>query len=111
MHDDNVENAAPAARPIAGLVEVQKGTVVSRQLIRKKTGNVTLFAFDAGEGLSEHTAPFDALVLGLEGEAEVVIDGAAHRLRAGETLTMPAGHPHALRTSAAFKMMLVMIRE
>jgi quercetin dioxygenase-like cupin family protein len=111
MHSDERNDAAPAARPIAALVDVQKGTVVSRQLIRKKTGNVTLFAFDAGEGLSEHTAPFDALVLGLEGEAEIVIDGSAHRLRAGETITMPAGHPHALRTAAPFKMMLVMIRE
>ena len=101
----------PEVRSLADLVSVQKGTVISRQLIKRKTGNVTLFAFDAGEGLSEHTAPFDALVLGVEGEADIVIDGTPHRVSAGETITMPAGRPHAVRTAQPFKMLLVMIRE
>jgi quercetin dioxygenase-like cupin family protein len=114
--DETMESPRdPGERPepqcLADLVTVQKGTVISRQLIKKKTGSVTLFAFDGGEGLSEHTAPFDALVLAVEGEADIVIDQTPHRLQAGETITMPAGHPHAVRTSQPFKMLLVMIRE
>jgi quercetin dioxygenase-like cupin family protein len=101
----------PEARRLADLVTMQKGTVISRQLIKRKTGSVTLFAFDGGEGLSEHTAPFDAFVLAVEGEADIVIDGTPHRLQAGGTITMPAGHPHAVRTAQPFKMLLVMIRE
>jgi quercetin dioxygenase-like cupin family protein len=79
-------------------------------LLNKKTGTVTLFAFDEGEGLSEHTAPFDALVYMLDGEAEVVISGASHHLQAGELILMPAGEPHALKAVQKFKMMLVMIK-
>jgi quercetin dioxygenase-like cupin family protein len=83
----------------------------SRTLVKKKTGTVTLFAFDRGEGLSEHTAPFDALVIVLDGEAEITIAGKAHILAAGETILMPANQPHALRAGQPFKMMLVMIRD
>ena len=95
---------------MAGLVDYQKGAVVSRQIINKPTGTVTVFAFDKGEGLSEHTAPFDALVQILDGEAEVTISGKPNRLEAGEMIIMPANQPHALKALARFKMALVMIR-
>jgi quercetin dioxygenase-like cupin family protein len=84
--------------------------VVSRTLIDKKTGTVTLFAFAAGQGLSEHTAPFDAMVQILDGEAEIIISGNALRLEEGEMVIMPANEPHALRAAKPFKMMLTMIR-
>lgn len=92
------------------LLSYQDGAVVSRTLINKKTGTVTLFAFDAGEGLSEHTAPFDALVYLLDGEAEVTISGKSHHLKTGEMILMPAGAPHALKATQKFKMMLTMIK-
>ncbi len=98
-----VENAAR-------LVDYQPGSVVSRQLIRKQTGNVTLFAFDQGQGLAEHTSPFDALVQVVEGSAEVAIAGQPHLLGAGEMILMPAGKPHALKAVHRFKMVLTMIR-
>lgn len=89
----------------------QAESVVSREIIRKKEGTVTLFAFDAGQGLSEHKAPFDALVQVVDGEADVFIDGEAHRLHAGEIIIMPANIPHALQAVTAFKMILTMIRQ
>ncbi len=92
------------------LVDYQEGAVVSRTIVDKKTGTVTLFAFDEGQGLSEHTAPFDALVYLLDGEAEIVISGEAFRVKAGEMIIMPANEPHALRAVKKFKMVLVMIR-
>lgn len=92
------------------LVTYQKGSVVSRALVQKKVGTITLFAFDEGEGLSEHTAPFDALVSILDGEAEIVLGGVPHHLTAGEMIIMPAGVPHALRASKRFRMLLAMIR-
>ena len=95
---------------MAGLVEYQAGSVVSRAIIQQKTGTVTLFAFDEGQGLSEHTAPFDALVCLLDGQAEIVISGASHFLKQGEMIIMPAHEPHALKAVKPFKMMLVMIR-
>jgi len=95
---------------MAGLVEYQTGSVVSRAIIQQKTGTVTLFAFDEGQGLSEHTAPFDALVCLLDGQAEIVISGASHFLKQGEMIIMPAHEPHALKAVKPFKMMLVMIR-
>jgi quercetin dioxygenase-like cupin family protein len=94
----------------SALVEYQPGAVVSRTLVKKSTGTVTAFAFAAGEGLSEHTAPFDALVLMVEGESEISIAGAPHRLTAGQLLRLPAGRPHAVRAITPFKMILVMIR-
>jgi quercetin dioxygenase-like cupin family protein len=84
--------------------------VVSRTIIEKKTGTVTLFAFDKGQGLSEHTAPFDAMVEILDGEAEITISGKPHSVKAGEFIIMPAGKPHSLRAVKKFKMALVMIR-
>jgi quercetin dioxygenase-like cupin family protein len=94
----------------AGFVDYQAGAVVSREVLRKETGVVTAFAFDEGEGLSEHTAPFDALVCVLDGTAEIIIAGKSNRVAAGEMIIMPAHKPHALKAVTKFKMMLVMIR-
>jgi quercetin dioxygenase-like cupin family protein len=93
------------------LVAPQPGAVVSRTLIKKGSGTVTVFAFDEGEGLSEHTAPFDALVLDLEGEADISISGTPHHVGAGQILRLPAGKPHAVKAATPFKMLLIMIRE
>ena len=95
---------------LIGLIEYQEGSVVSRTIIDKATGTCTLFAFDGGQGLSEHTAPFDALVYILDGETEVTISGKVNRLTQGEMIIMPANEPHALLAIKRFKMMLVMIR-
>jgi quercetin dioxygenase-like cupin family protein len=84
--------------------------VVSREIMGKETGTVTLFAFDEGQGLSEHTAPFDALVHLLDGEADITISGKTLRLKEGEMVIMPAGEPHSLKAIRRFKMMLIMIR-
>ena len=92
------------------LIGYQDGAVVSRAVIKQPAGNVTLFAFDAGQELSEHTAPYDALVHVLDGEAEIAIAGQPHRLRAGDVIVMPANKPHAVRASARMKMLLTMIR-
>jgi quercetin dioxygenase-like cupin family protein len=96
---------------VKGLVGYQDGSVVSRTLIDKPAGTVTLFSFDEGQGLSEHTAPFDAMVHIVDGEAEISIDGEPHAVSEGEMIIMPAGHPHALRANKPFKMLLVMVRE
>lgn len=101
--------ASRPARP-SDLIGYQQGSVVSRTLIDKKTGTVTLFAFDEDQGLSEHTTPFDALVHILDGEAEVTISGKTHRLTEGEMIIMPANEPHALRALKKFRMMLTMIK-
>jgi quercetin dioxygenase-like cupin family protein len=101
---------APEVRRLADLAPYQQGAVVSRTVIKQPAGTVTLFAFDAGEGLSEHTAPFEALVCVMDGEAEVRIDGTPYRVAAGETITLPAGHPHALKALERFRMLLVMVR-
>ena len=95
---------------VKDLVAYDKGSVVSRTLINKPVGTVTIFSFDKGEGLSEHTAPFDALVQILDGEAEISIMGKPRLVKAGELIIMPAKKPHALRAVKRFKMMLVMIR-
>ena len=93
------------------LVAYQAGAVVSREIVKKKTGTVTLFAFDKAQGLSEHTVPFDALVQVLDGMAEITVGGVPHRLGKDEMMLMPANVPHALKAVERFKMMLVMIRE
>jgi len=95
---------------LSDLVDYQDGAVVSRMVIKKDTGNVTLFSFDQGQGLSEHTAPFDAMVYILDGEAEVVISGKPNHLKAGEMIIMPADEPHSLKAIKRFKMLLIMIR-
>lgn len=93
------------------LVAYQAGAVVSREIVKKKTGSVTAFAFDKDQGLSEHTAPFDALVQVLDGTAEISIGGEPHTVAQGEMILMPANVPHALKAVERFKMLLVMIRE
>ena len=98
------------ARSLVDLVAYQEASVVSKALLDKKTGTVTLFAFDKGQGLSEHTAPFDAMVFVLDGVAEIVIAGNPVVVRQGEMLVMPANQPHALKAVERFKMMLTMIR-
>ena len=102
---------APAVLSVAELIQYQTATVVSRTLVKKPAGTVTVFAFDANEGLSEHTAPFDALVFVVDGEAEISIAGTPYRVHAGEMLRLPANRPHAVRAVRRFKMLLVMIRE
>ena len=103
---DEMEGAQAAA----ALIQVQPGAVVSRTIVKKPAGTVTLFGFDAGEGLSEHTTPFDALVLGVEGQAEITIAGVAHTVAAGDLLKLPASRPHAVKATTAFKMILVMVK-
>ena len=97
-------------KPLLELIAYQDGAVVSRQLVTKSTGNVTLFAFDQYQGLSEHTAPFDALVHVLEGAAEITVSGAPHEVKAGEIILLPAAQPHAVKALTRFKMLLTMIR-
>ena len=101
---------AGEALELAALVAYQEGTVISRTLIDKQIGTVTVFAFDEGEGLSEHTVPYDALVQILDGEAEITIAGVAKQVTAGQMIIMPADRPHAVKAVKRFKMLLVMIR-
>jgi len=114
LNDDNVRAAArPPIGQVAeltGLVEYQEGSVVSRTVIDKEAGTVTLFAFAQGQGLSEHTAPFDALVYVVDGEAQITIAGELFTVPAGKVLIMPAHQPHAVSAPHQFKMLLVMIR-
>ncbi len=103
-------NAQPQVQTLAEMVSYQAGSVVSRTLIRQEQGTVTLFAFDQGETLSEHTAPYDALVYLVDGEAEIMIDGETYRVKQGEVITLPANRPHAVNAVRRFKMLLIMIR-
>ena len=103
-------NATAEVKQLAELLQYQDGSIVSRVLLKNKGGTVTLFAFDVGEGLSEHTAPFDALVVVTDGEADVEIAGESFRVRQGETIVLPANRPHALKAVSRFKMLLIMIR-
>lgn len=98
------------AAALADLVAYQDGSVVSREVVKGKTGTVTVFAFDAGQGLSEHTAPFDAMVHVLDGEVEITIEGDLHNVKQGEAIVMPANRPHALHAAQKFKMLLIMIK-
>lgn len=95
---------------IENLLDYQDNAVVSREIIRKETGTVTIFAFDKGEGLSEHTAPFDAMVQVVDGTAEIIIAGKINTVKKGEMIIMPAEIPHALNAVERFKMILTMIR-
>ena len=96
---------------LAELVDYQDGTIVSKTIINKEAGTVTLFAFAEGQGLSEHTAPFDAIVYIIDGEAEVLIAGKPFHPRAGDMIIMPANKPHALKAVKEFKMLLVMVKK
>lgn len=95
---------------VEDLLEYQENAVVSREIIRKETGTVTIFAFDKGEGLSEHTAPFDAMVQVVDGTAEIIISGSKNVVKKGELIIMPANEPHALNAIERYKMVLTMIR-
>ena len=95
---------------LVNLVDYQDGSVVSKEIIKKEKGTVSLFAFDQGQGLSEHTAPFDAWVYIFDGKAKINIAGKQHSLKTGETIIMPANKPHSLKAIDRFKMLLVMIR-
>jgi quercetin dioxygenase-like cupin family protein len=106
---DNNDLLGVVVKPV-DLVDYQEGSVVSRTVIDKNEGNLTLFAFDEGQGLSEHTTPFDALVHVVDGEAQVTISGKSLNVTEGEMVIMPANQPHALRATTRFKMMLVMIK-
>ncbi len=106
MNDDSI---AKGAR-LTDLVQYQDGAVVSRSVFKNDAGSVTLFAFAEGEALSEHTAPYDALVYVAEGEARVAVSEAVHDVRGGELLLLPAGVPHSLKAVSEFKMMLMMLR-
>jgi len=108
MPQNNLENGPQS---LAGLVDYQEGSVVSRTLLKKSTGTITAFAFDKDQSLSEHTSPHDALVLSLDGELDIKIEGETHRLSRGEVLLMPANKPHAVYANSRSKMLLVMIRE
>ena len=110
MEQKKHEKVVGKAIRLVDLADYQEGSVVSRAIIDQKTGTVTFFAFDEGQGLSEHTAPFDALVYLLDGEAEIVISGKAICLKQGEMVIMPANQPHALKAMRNFKMILTMIR-
>lgn len=96
---------------LSEMISYQDGSVVSKEIIKKQTGTVTLFAFDKGQGLSEHTAPFDALVNIIDGQAEVTISGKPFIVNEGEVITMPANKPHSLKAVEKFKMLLVMIKK
>ncbi len=104
------ERVAPEAMTLADMVQYQEGSIVSRTMVKKPTGTITLFAFDKGQALSEHTAPFDALVQILDGDAEVTIGGKPVHARKGDMVMLPAGKPHALKAVRRFKMLLTMIR-
>ena len=109
MTAEKVDLMAPAL-DLAGLLAYQEGAVISRTLIDKKVGTITAFAFAEGEGLSEHTAQFDAFVQIIDGTAEITIAGVGHTVEAGRFIILPAGQPHSLRALTRFKMLLVMIR-
>ncbi|NQU28577.1 MAG: cupin domain-containing protein [Candidatus Marinimicrobia bacterium] len=112
MSDNLIENfvASLDLSTLAGKIEYQSTSIVSQTLLTDVAGTVTLFAFDRGQGLSEHTAPYDAIVHVLEGEAEISIDGAPMTVSAGQQIVMPANHPHALQADLKFKMLLVMVK-
>ncbi len=105
-----VDELVSRVMDVAELVGYQEGSVISRALIDKAVGTVTLFAFDQGQGLSEHTAPYDAMVVAVEGKVEITIAGKPHVVKAGQMLIMPAQQPHSLRALTPCKMLLVMIR-
>lgn len=111
MNKETESKIVGNALSLNNLIAYQPGAVVSRTLINKKAGTVTLFSFDEEQSLSEHTAPFDALVYVIDGEAEVIIGGLPHQLNIGDVIIMPGGVPHAVKANKKFKMLLVMIKQ
>ncbi len=111
MGEKKSENLSDKVLTLKDLIAYQDGSVVSRMIVYKKSGTITLFAFDAGEGLSEHTAPFDAIALIIDGEAEISIEKNHYVLKEGQMIIMPANKPHALNAQQRFKMILTMIHE
>ena len=111
MPDTRHENLSGIILNPKDLVAYQQGSVVSRMVEYKKSGTITLFAFDSGEGLSEHTAPYDAIAQIIDGEAEISIEKTSFLLKEGQIIIMPANKPHALHAQQRFKMMLIMIHE
>jgi quercetin dioxygenase-like cupin family protein len=95
---------------LSEMVQYQDSAVISRTIIKKDTGTITLFAFDEGQELSEHSAPFDAMLMILDGDGEILIDGKSHLLSSGESIIMPANIPHAVKATNKFKMLLIMIK-
>jgi quercetin dioxygenase-like cupin family protein len=110
MSKHGADDSRGKVQSLASCVEYQEGSIVSREILKKETGTLTVFAFDQGQGLSEHTAPFDAFVNVLDGEAEILIDGQSDIAKAGEFIILPANVPHALKAEVKFKMLLVMLR-
>jgi quercetin dioxygenase-like cupin family protein len=110
FHNIEDGNMTEPISKVKEMIAYQDGSIVSKEIIKKTSGTVTIFAFDQDQGLSEHTAPFDALVHILDGEAEIFISGEPYRLKEGEMIIMPGGKPHALKAVKRFKMMLVMVR-
>ncbi len=110
MNPDASPSAQPKVETLKAMLQCQPKAVVSRMLVKNQGGSVTLFAFDQGEGLSEHTAPYEALLIGVEGQAKVQIDGVEHLLGEGQSLLIPARAPHAVEPITPFKMLLVMIK-
>ena len=111
MSDQDQNVVRPTeVKELVDLLQYQDGSIVSRVLLKNKGGTVTLFAFDVGESLSEHTAPFDALVVVTDGEADIGIAGESFKVRQGETIILPANQPHAVKAATKFKMLLIMIR-
>ena len=104
------EIAGAEAQPLLGLVNYQVGSVVSRVILKREKGNVTIFAFDQGQGLSEHTSPFEALVQVVEGQAEITVAGIPIEVKTGDVVLLPAERPHAVKAITRFKMVLTMIR-
>lgn len=102
---------SPSVETLSEMIDYQEGSVVSRTLLKKNTGTLTLFAFDKGEGLSEHTSPYEAFVHIIDGKSLITISGEKYHLEAGEVITLPADDPHALQATERFKMLLTMIRE
>ena len=110
MSEPSHNKETPEILDLESLLDYQEGSVVSRMLINKKIGTVTMFSFDKGEGLSEHTAPFDALVYVFDGKAEIIISKKSYILEKGQMIILPANEPHALNALERFKMMLIMIK-
>jgi len=111
VDDNNSQTIIGQVKQLSAMSAYQEGSVVSREIIKKDVGSVTIFAFDKGQGLSEHTAPFDAMVNVIDGEAEIMISGSPHYLKSGDFIIMPANKPHSLHAVEKFKMVLTMIKK